>query len=142
VADGRAEPFDGDLEDYAQWLLQRPTTPGASRDGAGGTGAEAAAPVSRRDERRAAAEGRAQRAVRRRPLQQRLEATERELARVEARIAQIDERMARPDAFSDAQAGAELARERSALMRERETLEEAWLEHGSALEALDTGEAD
>jgi len=139
VADGKAEPFDGDLEDYAQWLLQRPgapgSSPGALRDGATG---EAGAPVSRRDERRAAAEGRAQRAVRRRPLQQRLEQTERELARVEARIALIDARMAEPDAFRDPQAGAELARERGALLRERDTLEEAWLEHGSALEALET----
>jgi len=138
VADGRAEPFDGDLEDYAQWLLQRAGTPGAPRDGAA---AETAAPVSRRDERRAAAEERAQRAVRRRPLQQRLEQTERELARIEARLTQIDARMAQPDAFRDAQAGAELARERGALLRERDSLEEAWLEHGSALEALDAEQA-
>ena len=138
VADGRAEPFDGDLEDYAQWLLQRSGSPGASRDGAP---VEAPASVSRRDERRAAAEERAQRAVRRRPLQQRLGQTEHELARVEARLAQIDARMAEPDAFRDAQAGAELARERGALLRERDALEEAWLELGSALEALDAEQA-
>ena len=133
VADGSAEPFDGDLEDYAQWLMQKPADAG----GAGGNSGDAGAVVSRRDERRVAAEQRAQRAALKKPLQKRLAEVERELARIEARIAEIDTRLAAPDSYRDAAAAAELGRERGALQRDRDAAEERWLELGAALEALD-----
>ena len=138
VADGGAAPFDGDLEDYAQWLLQKP----AADDGpADGRTAGAPPAVSRRDERRAAAGQRAQRAAQRRPLQQALAGIERDLAQAEARIAEIDARLAEPDAYADAAAAAALARERAARVAERDALEERWIETGSALEALDDADA-
>ncbi|MEI7444687.1 MAG: ATP-binding cassette domain-containing protein [Burkholderiales bacterium] len=131
VGDGTAEPFDGDLDDYAQWLLQRPAAASSATD-------DAAAPaVSRRDERRAAAEQRAQRAAQRKPLQKRLDEVERELARIEARLAEVDARLADPQAYRDADAGARLGRERATLQAERDAAEERWLELGAAIEALD-----
>jgi ATP-binding cassette, subfamily F, member 3 len=133
VADGSAEPFDGDLEDYAQWLIQKPADAGAT----GGSSGDAGGGVSRRDERRVAAEQRAQRAALKKPLQKRLAEVERELARIEARIAEIDTRLAAPDGYRDAAAAAELGRERGALQRDRDAAEEGWLEVGAALEALD-----
>ena len=133
VADGSAEPFDGDLDDYAQWLMHKPGDGGAADTSTGDTGG----PVSRRDERRVAAEQRAQHAAQKKPLQKRLAEVERELARIEARIAEIDTRLAAPDAYRDAAAAAELGRERGALQRDRDAAEERWLELGAALEALD-----
>jgi ATP-binding cassette subfamily F protein 3 len=133
VADGSAEPFDGDLEDYAQWLMQKPADAGAAGDSSGDVGGV----VSRRDERRVAAEQRAQRAALKKPLQKRLAEVERELARIEARIAEIDTRLAAPDGYRDAAAAAELGRERGALQRDRDAAEEGWLELGAALEGLD-----
>jgi ATP-binding cassette subfamily F protein 3 len=133
VADGSAEPFDGDLEDYAQWLMQKPADAGAT----GGSSGDAGGGVSRRDERRVAAEQRAQRAALKKPLQKRLAGIERELARIETRIAEIDTRLAAPDGYRDAAAAAELGRERGALQRDRDAAEEGWLELGAALEALD-----
>jgi ATP-binding cassette subfamily F protein 3 len=131
VADGTAAPFDGDLDDYAQWLMHKPAEAGGSDSAADGA-------LSRRDERRVAAEQRAQRAAQKKPLQKRLGDAESALARIEARIAQIDARLAEPDAYRDAAAAAELGRERGLLLRERELTEERWLEIGAALEALDT----
>jgi len=132
VADGGAAPFDGDLDDYAQWLMHKP----AIDEPSAGRGTDTAT-VSRRDERRVAAEQRAQRAVQRKPLQQRLSAVEHELAAIERRLADIDARLASPDGFRDGAAVAELGRERGTLDRQRVTLEEQWLELGAELEALD-----
>ncbi len=142
VADGGAAPFDGDLDDYAAWLLQKPAA-GPGGPGAPGAGVpEPAAPgVSRRDERRAAAEQRAQRAAQRRPLQKRVDEVERELARLEARIGEIDARLAEPDAYRDGAAAAELGRERGALQKARDAAEERWLELSAELEALDADAA-
>ncbi len=140
VADGGAAPFDGDLDDYAAWLLQKPAAgPGASApDGSARqpAGPPSAAP-SRRDERRAAAEQRALRAAQRRPLARQVEEVERELARIEARIAEIDAALADPQGWRDGAVASELGRERGALQKARDAAEERWLELSSALEALD-----
>ncbi len=135
VADGAAEPFEGDLDDYAAWLIQRPTDAAAGTEA--GRSDSASGALTRRDERRSAAGQRAQRNALRKPMQRQLEQTEQSLARTEARIAEIDTRLAEPDAYQDAPAAAELARERGQRIRERDTLEEAWLEQSSRLEALD-----
>jgi ATP-binding cassette subfamily F protein 3 len=140
VAGGGAAPFDGDLDDYAAWLLQKPAS------GPGGPVAPGAGPAepgpSRRDERRAAAEQRAHRAAQRRPLQKQVDAVERDLARLEARIGEIDARLAEPDAYRDGTAAAELGRERGTLQKARDVAEERWLELSAELEALDANVAE
>ncbi len=137
VADGTAAPFDGDLDDYAQWLLQQPPAGSAATSAAD---RETIPAPSRRDERRAAAEQRAQKAAQRKPLQRELEKVERELAAIEARIAEIDLRLAAPDAYRDPGAAAALGRERAGLLATRDGAEERWLELGAALEAIDATE--
>ena len=141
VADGGAAPFEGDLDDYAAWLLQRPAAGpgGPPADGsAPPAGAPAQAPApSRRDERRVAAELRAQRAAQRRPLAGRLDDVERDLARIEVRLGEIDAALADPQGWRDGTVAAELGRERGALQKARDEAEERWLELSSALEALD-----
>ncbi|MFN8837831.1 MAG: ABC-F family ATP-binding cassette domain-containing protein [Burkholderiales bacterium] len=142
VADGAAAPFDGDLDDYAAWLLHKPVTGPVGPGAHGAAPAEPAVPgVSRRDERRAAAEQRAQRAAQRRPLQKQVDEIERELARLEARIGEIDARLAEPDAYRDGAAAAELGRERGMLQKARDVAEERWLELSAELEALDADTA-
>jgi len=147
VGDGRMDLFEGDLEDYAQWLLQ-PDAAGLRDHGAQGAAASgetieesrsdagAQAGVSRKEERRAAAQARAQRAVLRKPLEQRLKGIEQALARISQRLQELDLRLADPDSFRDPQAGAELARERSGLDAEHSQLEEAWLEVSEQIEQL------
>jgi hypothetical protein len=56
---------------------------------------------------------------------------------MEQRLGEIDARLAEPDAYRDSAAAGELARERGALLREREAAEETWIELGSRIESLD-----
>ena len=139
VADGRVDAFDGDLDDYTDWLLQR---------GSSGTAAECAAqrpraaaptdaapPASRREDRRNAARRRAELAERMRPFDEEIAEIERRLEEIATRVAPIDARLADPDSYRDAEAAAQLARERARLQRERESLEERWIERSTARDA-------
>jgi ATP-binding cassette, subfamily F, member 3 len=161
VADGRLERFDGDLDDYAQWLLQRPTAgveggrasgsqAGGGRGGAPGNGApgnDATADgagaattgggdLSRRDERRQAAEQRQRLAQARKPVERRLAEIDAAMADLAARLAAIDGELAAPDGFSDAERASALLRERAAIEQRHAGLEESWLEQASQLEAI------
>ena len=80
VAAGAVQPFDGDLDDYREWLGQ------LRREQA--SAAEKSAVPSRREQRRAEAQTRARLAAQRRPL-------ERELAAVEQELAQLSEQKRR-----------------------------------------------
>ena len=84
VAGGRVSPFDGDLADYRRYLLDRARE--ARREGADGR----ASATNRKDERRAAAEIRAQLAPLRKVAQEaemRLEKLGRDKARLETELA-------------------------------------------------------
>ncbi|TFV92892.1 ATP-binding cassette domain-containing protein, partial [Oxalobacteraceae bacterium OM1] len=74
VADGRLQPFDGDLDDYKEWLFQTklgkaaPLTPAAT----GGQSPAAAAPaVDRREQKRLEAEERQRLAALKKPIESR-----------------------------------------------------------------------
>jgi ATP-binding cassette subfamily F protein 3 len=147
VADGGAMPFDGDLDDYAAWLLHKPSAgPGAPVPSgpaglpAGAPGSPPASVPSRRDERRAAAEHRTRKAAQRRPLAEQVAQVERELASIESRMAEIDATLADPQRWRDGAVAAELGRERGGLQKARDAAEERWLDLSSALEALDAAD--
>jgi len=151
VADGGVREFDGDLDDYAEWLLQRSATAATAAAGAqadeatqldarhvsrAGPGTrEDAAGASRRDDRRLAARRRARLAERLQPLDREIGALEQRLAAIDARLAQIEHCLADPAAYRDGAGAAALGRERSALGREKDELEERWLECSTARDA-------
>lgn len=92
VADGVARPFDGDLEDYREWLTSRAAPPKveeANREG-----------PNRREQRRQEAEARAQAAALRKPLETRIKAVEQEIARLEQEKQHLETRMAAPDLYA------------------------------------------
>ncbi len=148
VADGGLREFDGDLDDYAAWLMQRSASTGTTAAGARTGDAarpdarlapqaapdarEDAAGASRRDDRRLAAQRRARLAERLQPLDREIGALEQRLAAIDARLAQIEDCLADPAAYRDATNTAALGRERSALGREKDELEERWLERSTA----------
>ena len=146
VSDGRLREFDGDLDDYADWLLQRPAGGAAApralpAGGAAGPGDavpkardEAAGP-SRRDDRRLAAQRRAQLAERLRPLEREIGEFEQRLTAIEARLETIEARLADPVVYRDPAEAGTLGRERASLERERGELEERWLERSTARDA-------
>jgi ATP-binding cassette subfamily F protein 3 len=137
VADGRAEPFDGDVDDYLRWLIERrenaPATAGAA--------AAAADRESRRASRESAAAERQQRLAQRRPLIKESTQIETRLARHETERKALETQLADPQFYSarqpaEIQAASKRCGELAALIADDE---ERWLEIHAALEAI--GEA-
>jgi ATP-binding cassette subfamily F protein 3 len=126
VADGRAREFDGDLDDYRQLKLKE----GRARDGD--------AKVSRKDERRAAAAGRADLRQRLRPLEKQLAAIEARLAQLAREIGEIRAALADPALYEnpDKERVAELGRSEARLAEALASAEEDWLHASARLEAL------
>ena len=131
VADGRIAPFDGDLDDYRDWVLSRgrgnaePVT-------------ESAPTLDRKAQKRAEAQARQESYARRKPLSDRLARIEQAIAPLDAERKGLEAWLASPDAYTDDQR--ELLRER--LTRQGEVtwqlarLEAEWLEVSEALEKL------
>jgi len=135
VAEGRAQPFDGDLDDYRDWLNERQRA--ASRDAAsraGGNGNSA----DRREQKRQDAERRQQLAVRRKPLEQRIRKLEQRLETLHAEQRGLETALADPASYDDANKTRlkELLLRKAELDREVAQLETEWLETQEELEAL------
>ncbi len=137
VADGRLHSFDGDLDDYAAWLLQQAGTSGTSA--AADTPPPSPSPgtggASSRQERRRAAQRRAQWSQQLAPLDREIASIESRLAELGPQLGDLEHRLADPRAYRDGAAAAEMGRERARLAREKEALEERWLECSVAREA-------
>jgi ATP-binding cassette subfamily F protein 3 len=129
VADGRVEPFDGDLDDYRKLLLEKRAAPAADV-----AAEEPGARVDRRDERRLAAEKR----ERLRPWRNRITSLEKDMEKLQAELRQLDERLQDPGLYESARAGEvqDLLRRQGALKQELATVEEDWLMACEELEAL------
>jgi ATP-binding cassette subfamily F protein 3 len=135
VADGALAPFDGDLDDYRAWVLDRARR-AARRDAPARDGARPSA--DRRAQKREEAQARQKRADARKPLMAQQAAVEQDLERLGAEKAALDEWLASADAYVDD------AKERlvAALARQGELtwmlarLEAEWLEIAEALEAI------
>ncbi|TAN06405.1 MAG: ATP-binding cassette domain-containing protein [Rhodanobacteraceae bacterium] len=126
VADGRIEPFDGDLDDYARWLRGRGSDSAERPDATPRT----LDPRERR--RQAAAErGRGQ------ALRKRLGKIEARVATIDAELAQLQARLADPEIYAGATAAlAGIGREQNALHGEKAALEAEWMEDYAALEGI------
>ena len=110
VAGGALRRFDGDLEDYRDWVL-------SGRGSEGSAAAQPAAPagVERRAQKREEAEARQRLSDLRRPIQQKLERIERELEALSSEKRELDVWLAAPDAY---------------LAENKERLKEALARHG------------
>jgi ATP-binding cassette subfamily F protein 3 len=148
VRDGRIEPFDGDLADYARWLAQGAgaasgASAGASTGASTGASGEASdADASgmtsgdRRERRRLEAERRNKLA----PLRAALRDVEAELARCGTLRAAMETQLADPAFYarSDDEARS-VPRRHGELLARIAALEERWLELGEELEAAERG---
>ena len=134
VADGAVKPFDGDLDDYRAWVLDRARRM-ARRDDVAGEGAKASA--ERKAQKREEAQARQKRADARRPLLARQAAVEQDLERLGAERTALEEWLATGEAYAD-EAKARLV---AAIGRQGELtwtlarLEAEWLEIAEALDA-------
>ncbi|MEM5276999.1 ATP-binding cassette domain-containing protein [Cupriavidus taiwanensis] len=140
VADGTIRPFDGDLDDYRDWLLQQAA---AKRNAAAAahqselTG-DGAATVNRKDQRRAEADQRQRLSALRKPLAKELEKVEKRLAVLQDARVEIDRFMADEGSYAEANKAKlmEMLKRQGEVNGELETLEEKWLELQEQIEQI------
>ncbi|WP_395699328.1 ABC-F family ATP-binding cassette domain-containing protein [Aquabacterium sp.] len=158
VTAGGVKPFDGDLDDYQRWLLEvsravarglpPPPVPGptlAAGDGSAPAAARGNAPSpaappaadaggNRRDDRKQAAQARAELASRTRPMRTEIQQIDQRLEKLAAERGELEATLA-----TGTMAGAAIAdagRRLNHIAAETAMLEERWLELQSEIEAL------
>jgi ATP-binding cassette subfamily F protein 3 len=128
VADGSVRPFDGDLDDYRDWVLAR----GRRSDEPGGPPIAA----NRKAQKRAEALERQRDYAKRKPFADRLAKLEREIPALDAERKEIEDWLASPDAYADTRKDElkeRLARQAD-LRWQLARLEAEWLEISQILE--------
>jgi ATP-binding cassette subfamily F protein 3 len=139
VADGGLRPFDGDLDDYRDWLfrtkLAKPappastprTTPEPAREGG-----------DRKEQKRLEAEARQRLSARRKPIESRIRRLEELMDRLNHRKSELDGLLADSAIYADGNKDVlkQALFEQAQATRELEQLEAEWLEQQDALEAL------
>jgi len=131
VADGKAEEFDGDLEDYSKWLNEQRLKEKQA----------AQAQVTDKPNKNERAQSKAERQARiaeRRPLLKELEQIERNMAQMQSDKTACDERLNDTALYSatDKTELQQLLKTQAELASKLETSEERWLELHEQLEAL------
>ncbi|MFT4045369.1 MAG: ATP-binding cassette domain-containing protein [Solimonas sp.] len=128
VADGDAQPFDGDLDDYTRWLRGRDSAPPAMK-----AAVDRSASTARRD-----AAG--QRALAK-PLRDAIGRLDRQMARLNGELATLDGQLGDPaiyEAARSAELRDRLARQ-ATLRQQLAAAEDEWLAATEKLEALEAG---
>jgi len=132
VADGKAAPFDGDLDDYARWLAEQRSAEKAASQAVDGE-------KSARKEARAESQAQKQALlVQRRPLIKELEKLEKKLATWQTEKAEVDEKLADPALYTAADRSPmeTLLKRQAELGNNIDEAELRWLEIQENLEAL------
>ncbi len=128
VADGTVAEFDGDLEDYQQWLANRQQQQKREeRDERSQQQSDNS--INRKEQKRFEAEERQRKAALRKPLEKRLAIVEAQVEKNQMRIAEIDGFIADESFYSDERRDerVKLLEEHGTLTRETQSLEEEWM---------------
>ncbi|NYT86670.1 ABC-F family ATP-binding cassette domain-containing protein [Pollutimonas harenae] len=138
VADGRVQEFDGDLEDYRDWLSARSAQARSEARSNTEHANQGDAMVDRKAQRRQEAEERQRLAVLRKPLDAKLKKVDAEMERAGQRLQALDALIADPDFYSDARRDERLKvlEEHGELSKKHGQLEEEWLMLQEELETL------
>ena len=140
VAEGRLTPFDGDLDDYRDWLLQQAAAKrnAALPERAVAAGEAAPAALNRKDQRRAEADERQRLAQLRKPLTKELEKVEKRMAELQQAKAEIDGFLADENSYAEANKAKLMAmlKRQGEVEGELGTLEERWLELQEQIEQI------
>ncbi|MDQ2820908.1 MAG: ATP-binding cassette domain-containing protein [Pseudomonadota bacterium] len=149
VADGRLQPFDGDLDDYKDWLFQTKLGKGTTVLPAAGKENKTAFPVSepvapaapvvdKKEQKRQDAEQRQRTATLRKPLETKVKALETQIAKRNEQKALVDAQLAAPaiyDATNKAKLKTLMA-DQAYYTKDLAQLEGEWLGLQEQLEAL------
>jgi ATP-binding cassette subfamily F protein 3 len=146
VVDGSVQEFDGDLEDYRDWLAQRQARSRKQESAAHTAATESTKEMisgqERKLSRRESAEQRQQAAQMRKPIQQQLNKSEKELERIQTRLKSLDTLIADPDLYCESRKEEciRILAEHGELTKQAGILETTWLELQTQLEAFDNAE--
>ena len=161
VADGKLQPFDGDLDDYKDWMMQTklgkgtdvlpaagkanqtdypvtsPVAAAAPAPAAAATEAPAAS-FQTKEQKRQAAEDRQRLSAQRKPLEQKLKKVDEQMAKRSTQKSEIEAQLAEPDIYDAANKPRliKLLAEQTEVTRELGELESEWLSLHEQLEAL------
>ena len=137
VADGNISEFDGDLDDYQQWLSDRKAEERQERNEIANAGAEPV--IDRRAQRRQEAEERQRLGVLKRPLVKELNEIESRLEKIEKRLNELQEAMADENFYNDENRDSRIEQlnEHGQLESQKNELEERWLELNEEIEVIE-----
>ncbi|ALM51003.1 ATP-binding cassette domain-containing protein [Halomonas huangheensis] len=141
VADHRVEPFDGDLEDYRDWLKSRLEAERRNARQSKGeqSKSEQTEAVAPREDRKASRRAAAEQREKLRPLKRERDKAEQAMEKVQHQLAGLEEQLADAELYTDSARKQELT---DCLARQGELnaqladLEQQWLTAEEALEEL------
>jgi ATP-binding cassette subfamily F protein 3 len=137
VADGRLQPFDGDLDDYKDWLFQTrlsanaPSTVSPDNDAPHPT-------MDRREQKRLEAQERQRMSALKKPIEARLRKLESQMEPLSARLASVEQTLADSEIYDASRKDElkQLLEEQISCKKTLEQLEGEWLEQQEALEKI------
>jgi ATP-binding cassette subfamily F protein 3 len=143
VAEGRLQPFDGDLDDYKAWLFQTKLGKGAealpaAKDSKPSAAATPVPVADRKEQKRLGAEERQRLAALKKPIENRIKRLEEQMAKLNAKKAVIDARLLEPSIYDagNKEELKNLVADQAFCSRDLEQLESEWLELQEQLEGL------
>jgi ATP-binding cassette, subfamily F, member 3 len=149
VADGKLQPFDGDLDDYKDWLFQTKLGKGTTVLPAAGKDNKTAFPVAssvtppapvadKRDQKRQEAEERQRVAALKKPIEGKIKRLEEQIAKRNGQKAEVDAQLAEPSIYEAANKARlkTLLADQSFFTKDLAQLEAEWLDLQEQLEGL------
>ena len=137
VADAKLQPFDGDLDDYKDWLFQTRLSANTSAV----TYSDAAAspaPTDRREQKRLEAQERQRLSALKKPIEAKLRKLESQIEPLSARLASVENTLADSSIYEASRKDElkQLLEEQVSCKKTLEQLESEWLEQQEALEKI------
>ena len=150
VADASLKPFDGDLDDYRDWLFKtklatarpgKPAKPGKVVAWAEPSEARATPPppaIERREQKREEAAARQRLSAQRKPVENRIKRLEEQMARGNARRAELETLITHPELYEENRKEDLKARlfGQANLLKELERLEAEWMAQQEVLDGI------
>jgi ATP-binding cassette subfamily F protein 3 len=140
VADGGLRPFDGDLDDYREWLFKTKLATGKTTRAITTSVLVAPSGVDRKEQKRIEAEARQRLSALKKPIEQRIRRLEELMDRHNLRKVEIDARLADAEIYAESRKDElkGLLFEQANLTKELEQLEGEWLIKQDELDGIGT----